>query len=423
MTATADILGEDGAKAIAACVDERRLVETARALVDTPSPTGSEEAVAHEVQARCEALGLQTSLQEVEAGRPNVVGILPGTGGGRTLMFNGHMDTSYSGAEPHLKDRPGFQPASYERDGRLWGLGIANMKGAIACYVEAVAALQDAGVRLRGSVVVAAVVGEIEKTQWGTEYTGAAYRGYSAGSHYLASHGGGAIDMCVLGEPTENRVVTGHYGTVWARISCTGPFVHTAFSRALRGDNSILRMGRALGTIERWIDAFEEESAYGGLPGVVNLGAVRGGDPWRASRTPQRTDLFLDVRVPPTMTLQHACHRVEALVAELRSDAPDAGFHHEIFVTSPGAEIEPDHDLVRALEVSHANVFQERPEHDTVRWSSDASILTRYGIASVNYGASSGLPHPDGENLAIDDLVSTAKVYALTAARICEVEQ
>jgi len=423
MNAASDMLGDDRAKAIAACVDERRLVDTARGLVDTPSPTGLEEAVAQEVRARCEALGLTTVLQEVEPGRPNVVGTLKGSGGGRTLMFNGHMDTSYSGSEPHLRDRPGFQPCAYERDGRLWGLGIANMKGAIACYLEALAALGDAGVRLRGSVVVAAVVGEIEKTQWSTEFVGAGYRGYSAGSHYLASHGGGAVDLCVIGEPTENRVVTGHYGTVWARISCTGPFVHTAFSRVLRKENSILRMAAALPAIERWVEAFEAESAYGGQPGVVNIGAVRGGDPWRVSRTPQRTDLFLDVRVPPTMALQDAAHRVEALVAELRAASPEAGFDLEIFVTSPGASISPDHELVRALELSHADVFGAPPEHDTVRWSSDASILTRYGIEAVNYGASSGLPHPDGENLAVDDLVSTARVYALTAARICEVEQ
>jgi acetylornithine deacetylase len=423
MTTSADILNDDQVRTIASCIDERRLVDTARALVDIPSPTGSEEAVAHEVAARCEALGLTTVLQEVEPGRPNVLGTLPGLGGGPRLMFNGHMDTSYSGAEPHLRDRPGFQPAAYERDGRIWGLGIANMKGAVACYLEAVAALQDAGVRLRGAVVVAGVVGEIEKTQWGAEYTGAQYRGYSAGSHYLASHGGGSIDLCVLGEPTENRVVTGHYGTVWARISCSGPFVHTAFSRGLRKDNSILRMADALPAVQEWIEQFEQESAYGGLPGVVNVGAVRGGDPWRASRTPQRTDLFLDVRVPPTMTLQHASHRIESLVADLRRASPDAGFDLEIFVTSPGAEIEPGHELVHALEASHADVFAQPAEHDTVRWSSDASILTRYGIASVNYGASSGLPHPDGENLAIVDLVATAKVYALTAARICEVEQ
>ena len=82
-------------------------------------------------------------------------------------MFNGHMDTSYSGREPWLADVPGFQPSAFVEDGRLYGLGISNMKGALACYVEAVRALQDAGVRLRGDVLIAAVCGEIEKTQYG----------------------------------------------------------------------------------------------------------------------------------------------------------------------------------------------------------------------------------------------------------------
>lgn len=423
MTSHADWLDPQLVATIVSHVDEDRLVETARALVDTPSPTGHEEAMSHEVAARCESLGLRTELQEVEPGRLNVLGTAIGRGGGQNLMFNGHMDTSYSGAEPHLRDRPGFQPSAFVRDRRLWGLGIANMKGAIACYLEALGALRDAGVRLRGNVVVAAVVGEIEKTQWGTEFVGADYRGYSAGSHYLASHGGGSVDICVLGEPTENLVVTGHYGTVWARISAFGPFVHTAFSRERRAENSILRIAGILPHVEQWITKFEEDSAYGGKPGVVNIGAVRGGQPWRVSRTPDRTDLFLDVRVPPTMSLQEACRRIDGLVDELRAAAPDAGIESEIFLTSPGAEIEPDHAVVRALEAAHGEVFGDPPAHDTVRWSSDASVLSRYGIASVNYGASSGLPHPDGENLGIDELVRTATVYALTAARICEVER
>ena len=75
------------------------------------------------------------------------------------------------------------------------------MKGALACYVEALRALRDARVRLRGDVLVAAVCGEIEKTQWG-EAQGAEYRGYAAGTRHLVTHGGVA-DMCILGEPTE----------------------------------------------------------------------------------------------------------------------------------------------------------------------------------------------------------------------------
>ncbi len=416
-------LPDEVVAAIEGAVDRTRLVGTAKALVDVGSPTGHEADIAHEVAARCEQLGLRTVLQEVEPGRPNVLGTRPGVGIGRSLMFNGHMDTSYSGDEPHLRDLPGFRPVALERDGRIWGLGIANMKGAIACYLEAVAALRDAQVALRGTVVVAAVVGEIEKSQWAPEFVGAEFRGYSAGSHYLVSHGGGAVDVCVLGEPTENRVVTGHYGSVWGRISTKGPYVHTAFSRASHEQNSILRMAGLLPLVERWISAFEEQSEYGGVPGVVNIGAVRGGQPWRLSRTPERTDLFLDIRIPPTMSLQEACRRFEELVGELRNAAPDAGIDSEIFVTSPGAQIAPDHALVRAIEVSHTRVFGVPPEHDTVRWSSDASVLSRYGIETLNYGASSGLPHPEGENLGIEELVRTATVYALTAALICEVER
>src|SRR5207245_4671824 len=122
--------------------------------------------IAERVRDLLSELGLQVSLQEVEEGRANVLGIWEGTGGAPTLMFNGHLDTSYSGREPWLAGIPGFQPRGFVREGRIYGLGISNMKGALACYVEAVRGLQDAGVRLRGDVMIAAVSGEIQKTQW-----------------------------------------------------------------------------------------------------------------------------------------------------------------------------------------------------------------------------------------------------------------
>jgi acetylornithine deacetylase len=154
---------------------------------------------------------------------------------------------------------------------------------------------------------------------------------------------------------------------------------------------------------------------------VVNIGAIRGGQPWRLSRTPNRTDLFLDIRVPPTMRMQEAKAAFGDLVAHLRQRHPEAAIDSEVFVTSPGSEIAEDHPLVRAIDSSHRLVFDAAVERDTVRWSSDASVLTRYGIETVNYGTSSGLPSPDGENLEVEGLVRTAQVYALVAAQICEV--
>lgn len=403
-------------------IDGSRLTETACSLVGISSPTGSEAEMAARMREIFEGMGLQVAWQEVEEGRPNVVGTWEGAGGGRTLMLNGHMDTSYSGREPWLRDKVGFRAEPVVRDGRIYGLGISNMKGALACYVEAVRALQDAGVRLRGDLMVAAVVGEIEKTQWGEEFRGATYRGYAAGSRYLPTHGA-AADMCILGEPTEQRIVLGHFGAMWARISTHGPFVHTAFSSGRMAENSIVRMRELTDAILEWIPEWERRASYGGLDAVVNIGAIRGGFPWRVSRTPHRTDLFLDVRVPPSMPMAEARRAFKDLGRELGERFPDHGVETEVYVTAPGAEIAEGHPLVEAIDEAHAAVFSEPPARDTVRWFSDASALTRYGIDTVNYGTSSGLPGPDGENLDIEGLVRVASVYALAAARICEVAE
>ncbi len=403
-------------------VDRDRLVETATRLVNVPSFTGDEEPAARLMAELFESLGLQVQWQQVEERRANALGTWPGAGGGKSLMFNGHLDTSYSGREPWLRNVPGFQPQAFEQDGRLYGLGISNMKGAVACYVEAVRALQDAGVRLRGDVLIATVCGEIEKTQQGEEQ-GAQYRGYAAGTRYLVSHGGVA-DMCLLGEPTEGKVVLGHFGALWLRIRVHGDFIHTAFSEGRRDRNSILRAREVLDAVVEWIPSWEDDpaNAYRGAKAIVNIGAIEGGFGWRASRTPHHTDLFLDVRVPPTKEMAAARGEVLDMVRGLAERFPDYGVEGEVFVTAPGAEIEEGHELVAAIDAAHAEVWGEPPARDVTRWFSDASALTRYGVPTVNYGTSTGLMDVElGENLEIDALVKTAEVYARVAMTVCGV--
>jgi acetylornithine deacetylase len=403
-------------------IDRDRLVETASRMVGVHSFTGDEQGMAELMRDLYDDMGLRCQWQQVEDGRANALGILEGAGGGRSLMFNGHMDTSYSGREPWLREVPGFQPEAFVRDGRLYGLGISNMKGALACYVEAVRALQDADVRLRGDVLIAAVCGEIEKTQQG-DAIGAQYRGYAAGTRYLVTHGGVA-DMCLLGEPTEGKVVLGHYGALWLRIRVHGDFIHTAFSEGRRDRNAILRQHQVLAAVEAWIPTWEDDPAngYRGAKAIVNVGAIEGGFGWRVSRTPHHADLFLDVRVPPTKPMAVARREVLDMVRGLAERFPDFGVEGEVYVTAPGAEIEEGHELVRAIDAAHAEVFGEVPERDVTRWFSDASALTRYGIPTVNYGTSTGLMDVElGENLEIDGLVRTAEVYARVAIRVCGV--
>jgi acetylornithine deacetylase/succinyl-diaminopimelate desuccinylase-like protein len=403
-------------------IDRERLVDWAREAIGVPSFTGDEQAMAELMRDTFAEMGLKVQWQQVEDGRANVLGIREGAGDGLTLMFNGHMDTSYSGQEPWLADVPGFQPWAFEEDGRLYGLGVSNMKGALACYVEALRALSDAAVLLRGDVMIAAVCGEIEKTQYG-DAQGAEYRGYAAGSRYLVSHGGVA-DMCILGEPTEGKVVLGHFGSLWLRLSVAGNFIHTAFSEGRRDENSILRMQDVLGAVVEWIPTWEDdpENAYRGAKAIVNVGAIEGGFGWRVSRTPHRTDLFLDVRVPPTKPMAVARRQVLDMVRELARRFPRHDIEGEVYVTAPGAEIDESHPVVAAIEEAHQAVFGAKPERDVTRWFSDASALTRYGIPTVNYGTSTGLLDTvKGENLSVDGLVRTAEVYARAAMRICGV--
>src|SRR5262249_20296066 len=235
---------------------------------------------------------------------------------------------------------------------------------------------------------------------------------------------GGVADMCLLGEPTEGMVVLGHFGTIWLRIRVQGEFIHTAFSEGRRDRNSIMRMHEVLGEVTRWIPTWEDDPAntYRGSKAIVSVGAMEGGLGWRVSRTPHHTDLFVDVRVPPTKPMSVARREVLDLVRALQERFPDYGVEGEVYVTAPGAEIAEDHELVAAIDSSHEDVFGGPPERDVTRWFSDASALTRYGVPTVNYGTSTGLLDTvKGENLDIDGLVKTATVYALAAARACGV--
>ena len=404
---------------ILAEVREEEIVAMSCDVINIVSPTGEELQMAEYMRGALEQLGLNVTWQEVEEGRANVVGRWIGKGGGKNLMFNGHMDTSNTGREEFLTGI-GYKPHAVVKDGMIYGLGIYNMKGALVCYTHAVKALQRAGVKLRGDVIIAAVAGEIEKTQWG-EFKGKEYRGYGYGTRYLVNHGI-LPDMCILGEPTDTHLVLEHFGSMWVRISCTGIYVHTAFCEGREEMNSIRRMHELVDTVMKWIETWEKKAAYGGKKALVNLGGIRGGHAWRASRTPEKSDLFLDVRVPPNMSMNDARRDIQQVFLEFERKHPDWGLEFETYVSVPGARISEDHELIKAIDANHERIMGQRPEREVVTWCSDASVLTRFGVETVNYGPSSGPRDKQGEKVAIKTLVDITKVYALTAAQLCGVQ-
>ena len=151
-------------------------------------------------------------------------------------------------------------------------------------------------------------------------------------------------------------------------------------------------MREVLDAVLEWIPGWEgdPENSYRGMSAIVNVGALQGGFGWRVSRTPHRTDLFLDVRVPPTKEMAVARRQVLDLVRDLQQRFPEYGVEGEVYVTAPGAEIDEGHALVAAIDAGHEAVFGAPPERDVTRWFSDASALTRYGVPTVNYGTSTG---------------------------------
>src|SRR5689334_10637207 len=185
-------------------------------MVDIPSATGHELAMAQYLVSRMRRAGLETDLQLVEANRPNAVGHLRGRGSGTNLLFTGHMDTSYSGDEDYL-DGPGFKPKALHEDGWIWGLGANNMKSGLAAASVAIEAVVTSGVKLAGDISFGAVVGEIEKAPV-EEFQGVEYSGYGTGSMHLVTHGVTA-DYAVLVEPTGLRISIANMGCIWLRIT------------------------------------------------------------------------------------------------------------------------------------------------------------------------------------------------------------
>jgi len=170
-------------ESILAAVCEEEIVAMACDVINIPSPTGKRQQMAEYMRGVFRQMGLTVTWQEVEEGRANVVGRWLGSGGGKNLMFNGHMDTSNTVARNLLPHR--YKPHAIVKDGVIYGLGIYNMKGALVCYGacgqgvaprwrEAQGRRVHSGRRRRNR----------EETQWG-EYKGKEYRGYGYGTHYL----------------------------------------------------------------------------------------------------------------------------------------------------------------------------------------------------------------------------------------------
>jgi acetylornithine deacetylase/succinyl-diaminopimelate desuccinylase-like protein len=394
-------------------VDRDRIVDVACNLADIVSITGEEEAVAKYLGSEFAKLGMEVEYQYVEDGRPNVIGRLKGSGGGATLMFNAHMD--------HF-DNP---QETVVEDDRIYGRGLVNMKAAFPCYIEAVAALKKAGVKLKGDLIIAGVVGEIEKAQVG-RFQGKTYRGAGVGARYLMDHGVMA-DMCIIGEPTGLHLQIGNAGLVWARVSVDG-----------KATKFVLAACKVAQAIQDWEKEYQRKNPHKFMLPTVQLGAIDGGNAFKPGTRPT-TDIFVIVKTLPGAVPLAIKRDLEAVCEKVKKRESDIlDIRVDLYLSTDGYEISKSEYVVKAMAQAHKTVFGKPvPYPKPIRYgiTSDGSRIAAYGVPAITYGPGFGThlvdptetkageewDSPSGvrRGVGIQNMVNCTKVYALAALDIC----
>lgn len=403
---------------------ESELIDFACDVVNIPSPTGREAEMAFYLMERFDSLGMKPRLQEVEAERNNVVGRLKGTGGGQSLLFNGHMDTSTTGTEDDLPF--GLEPKARIIDGWIHGLGVSNMKSAFPCYYGAVKMIQKAGVELAGDVILNGVVGEIEKAPI-SHYQGPTCRGGGCGTTYAAQHGVLA-DVAIVGEPTGLRVQPGNTSYMFAQISTFGLAQHT-WSKE-NGVDAIPKAIKVMDALRAWEGDFEAKHKHPRMGSRLGIGAVEGGYPFKPSICPAPyCNIYVDVRFPPDSSVMEVRNEIADFLDGLRASDPELETDLNIYLCRSGYEISNDDPLVRVVEQGHREVFSsdaQYPEPYRYAVSADTAILDDFGVRGLTYGPGGitkdgtySMYDKDGELCSIQNLLDCTKVYALSLLELC----
>ena len=402
-------------------VDRDRLISLTIDLTNIPSPTGEEGEIARAYLDTLSDAGLTTTLQAIGDDRYNAVGILEGQGGGKSLMFNGHLDTSFGN---DFADRgPGFKTEGQLLDDQwIFGMGTFNMKSSLAAYIVAVEAIRAVGIQLGGDLIIAGVAGEIEKAPV-EDFDGPNYQGYGVGSKHLVTHGGVA-EACIIGEPTNMKLVAAHCGSSWVKINIPGKLVHTAWSDPK--DNAILKSRKILDGIDQWTVDYQNRNSIGNFSPKVNVAAIDGGWAWRGARAPDSCSIYIDIRTLPEVMPIQILKEIRSVVNEINSENPDISATTKLYVSNPGTSIPDDHDLVRHINAAHSAELGHPAELSMEVWCSDAMHINRYGVPSVNYGAAGrireggeGWSTQQGEHVHIGDLVDITKVYVRVILAWC----
>ena len=300
----------DAAATILENIDREEMLRLADQLIRIPSFKTEESDVARFLGDYLSQRGYEVQLQEVEPGRFQTVATLRGSGGGKSLMFNGHIDI-----DPLAMgwNRDPWTP-SIEGD-LLFGAGTRNMKGGVTAMVTAAEAIRNSGVSLPGDLVLACVVGELQG---------------GVGTTYLCQNGP-LTDMAVVPEPFgANNILTVHAGVLEMAVHVLGNSRH--ISRKEEGIDAIAKMCKAIPAIDGVEFTYTPREDLPGLP-RINVGTIIGGrgrdyDLRGPNFVSDFCTVIVDVRFLPGMTSASVRADIERALERIKQDDPD--FEYEI---------------------------------------------------------------------------------------------
>ncbi|KPK08605.1 MAG: acetylornithine deacetylase [Anaerolineae bacterium SG8_19] len=380
-------------------IDRQYLTETLASLVriNSINPTlvsggaGESEIAAYTADSMA-AFGLEVSVHEPEPGRPSVVGIWRGRGGGRSLMLNAHYDTV--GVDGMV------DPFSATiRDGRLYGRGAYDMKGSLAACMSAAKGLIDAGIILDGDLVVAAVADE--------EYA-------SLGTNELIRHY--PVDGAIVTEPTELDICLAHKGFIWLEVETTGRAAHG--SRYDLGLDANMLMGRFLGELDKLEQALRARPDHPLVgPPTLHAAMIQGGSELSAYAASCR--LQIERRTIPGESEAQVVGEIQAIIDGLTAVNPEFQARVKSFFVRDPFEVSPEADIVQVLSEAASRVLNQRPAMvGQMPWM-DSALLASAGVETVVIGPAGAGAHAHEEWVEVESVEKLAEILAETAVAYC----
>jgi len=406
-------------------IDEQKndLVDLCLQLGNTPSFHAQERKLGEAVLEWLGTAGITGELQFITSESVNAVASLPGTGDGKSLIWNAHMDTGPKLGPDATDDEKKLETAWVTGD-MLFGKGMINDKAQLCAFMIAMRAIKQSGIKLKGDLTLTAVAFETGDPSEGQQQ-GIDFPGEGFGTKWVVDRGVVA-DYALVGETSGFGIVQAECGAGWYKVRVKGREVYTP--RLERGNsiqenpNAFVKAAPVICAIEEWAVAYEKRETLKFSGGTIipkaQIVEVHGSG--RVSRPNPFCDIFIDVRIVPGKNPNDVKKAIEAAIKPLGIDCEVTLFQYSRGYIAKNAE-----PLIDAIAEAHRYIFNSEPaappSAETSMWR-DLNVFNEVGIPSVCYGPPrqrETLSGAGNRAMKIADLVQATQVYALTAIKLC----